>query len=242
MKFTKAIEVKNIFNKISYKYDFLNNLLSFGLHRLWKRKLVNLLEPLNGEDWADLCCGTGDLAFLISERVSPMGSITGIDSAEDILNIDSAEDILNIAKKKSELKKNKFIKWEIKDVLEINDYSKNFDGICMSYGLRNLNNVEEGIKKVFDLLKDKGRAGFLDFNHSTRNSLSNIFQKIYLRLIVVTISRLFNLGPEYEYIEKSISNFPKKNELINIAKEVGFKKAEYRTILGGQMGILILVK
>ena len=59
MKFTKTIEVKNIFNKISYKYDFLNNLLSFGLHRLWKRKLVNLLEPLNGEDWADLCCGTG---------------------------------------------------------------------------------------------------------------------------------------------------------------------------------------
>jgi len=82
----------------------------------------------------------------------------------------------------------------------------------------------------------------LDFNHSTKNSLSNIFQKIYLRFIVVPISRLFNLGPEYAYIEKSIRNFPKKNELINISKEVGFKKAEYRTILGGQMGILILVK
>jgi demethylmenaquinone methyltransferase/2-methoxy-6-polyprenyl-1,4-benzoquinol methylase len=162
-----------------------------------------------------------------------MGSITGIDSAEDILNI---------AKKKSELKKNKFIKWEIQDVLEINDHSKNFDGICMSYGLRNLNNVEEGIKKVFYLLKDKGRAGFLDFNHSKKNSLSNIFQKIYLRLIVVTISQLFNLGPEYAYIEKSIRNFPKKKELIHIAMEVGFKKAEYRTILGGQMGILILTK
>ena len=233
MKFTKTIEVKNIFNKISYKYDFLNNLLSFGMHKLWKRKLVNLLEPSNGEDWADLCCGTGDLAFLISERVSPMGSITGIDSAEDILNI---------AKKKSELKKNKFIKWEIKDVLEINDYSKNFDGICMSYGLRNLHNVEEGIKKVFYLLKDKGRAGFLDFNHSRENSLSNIFQKIYLRFIVVPISHLFKLSSEYAYIEKSIRKFPKKNELIKIAKEVGFRKAEYRNIFWGQMGILILTK
>ena len=233
MKFTKTIEVKNIFNKISYKYDFLNNLLSFGLHKLWKRKLVNLLEPLNGEDWADLCCGTGDLAFLISKRVSPSGSITGIDSAKGILNI---------ARKKSELKKNKFIKWEIKDVLEIDDCSKNFDGVCMSYGLRNLNNVEEGIKKVFYLLKDKGRAGFLDFNHSSRNSLSNIFQKIYLRLIVVTISRIFNLSKEYAYIENSIRDFPKKNELIKIAKEVGFKKAQYRTIFWGQMGILILAK
>ncbi|WP_288262088.1 bifunctional demethylmenaquinone methyltransferase/2-methoxy-6-polyprenyl-1,4-benzoquinol methylase UbiE [uncultured Prochlorococcus sp.] len=233
MKFSKNIEVKNIFNKISHKYDFLNNLLSFGLHKLWKRKLVNLLEPLNGEDWADLCCGTGDLAFLISSRVTPRGSITGIDSAKDILNI---------AKKKSDLKQNKFIKWQIKDVLEIDDYSKRFDGICMSYGLRNLNNIEEGIKKVFYLLKDKGRAGFLDFNHSTNNSLSNVFQKIYLRLIVVTISRLFNLSPEYSYIEKSIRNYPKKNELIKIAKKVGFKKAEYRTICLGQMGILILAK
>ncbi len=233
MKFTKTIEVKNIFNKISCKYDFLNNLLSFGLHKLWKRKLVNLLEPLNGEDWADLCCGTGDIAFLISKRVSPRGSITGIDSATGIINI---------AKKKSEIKKNKFIKWEMKDVLEIDDCSKKFDGICMSYGLRNLNNVEEGIKKVFYLLKDKGRAGFLDFNHSSKNSLSNIFQKIYLRLIVVTISRIFNLSKEYAYIENSIRNFPKKNELMKIAKEVGFKKAEYRTIFFGQMGILILAK
>jgi len=63
-----------------------------------------------------------------------------------------------------------------------------------------------------------------------------------LRLIVVTISQLFNLGPEYAYIEKSIRNFPKKKKLINIAMEVGFKKAEYRTISGGQMGILILTK
>ena len=233
MKFTKTIEIKNIFNKISYKYDFLNNLLSFGLHKLWKRKLVNLLKPLNGEDWADLCCGTGDLTFLIFKRVSPKGSITGIDNAENILNI---------AKKKSEQRKNKFIKWEIKDVLEISDFSKNFDGICMSYGLRNLNNVEEGIKKVFYLLKDKGRAGFLDFNHSRKNSFSHIFQKIYLRLIVVTISRLFNLSPEYEYIEKSIRSFPKKNELLKIAKDVGFKEAQYRTLFWGQMGILILAK
>ena len=78
MKFTKTIEVKNIFNKISSKYDFLNNLLSFGLHKLWKRKLVDLLEPLRGEDWADLCCGTGDLAFLISERVSQGVQLLGL--------------------------------------------------------------------------------------------------------------------------------------------------------------------
>ena len=233
MKFKKNIEVKTIFNKISYRYDFLNSLLSFGLHKLWKKKLVDLLKPQQGEDWADLCCGTGDLAFLICKRVGPNGSITGIDSAKEILNI---------AKKKAEGVKNKFINWESKDILEIDEYSRNYDGICMSYGLRNLESVEKGIKKVFSLLNDKGRAGFLDFHHSRKNSLSNIFQKIYLRLVVVPISRVFNLSREYAYIEESISNFPKGNELILIAKEVGFERIEYRTIFFGQMGILILGK
>ena len=233
MKLKKNIEVKTIFNKISYRYDFLNSLLSFGLHKLWKKKLVDLLKPQQGEDWADLCCGTGDLAFLICRRVGPNGSITGIDSAKEILNI---------AKKKAERFKNKFINWESKDILEIDEYARNFDGICMSYGLRNLESVEQGIKKVFSLLNDKGRAGFLDFHHSRHNSLSNIFQKIYLRLVVVPISRVFNLSREYAYIEESISNFPKGNELILIAKEVGFERIEYRTIFFGQMGILILGK
>ena len=233
MKLKKNIQVKSIFNKISYKYDFLNSLLSFGLHNLWKKQLVDLLEPKAGEVWADLCCGTGDLAFLISKKVSPDGSITGIDSAKEILNI---------AKKKSKLVKNKFIKWEIKDVLEIEEDSRKFDGICMSYGLRNLDSVEDGIKKIFRLLRDKGRAGFLDFHHSRKDSLSNIFQKIYLRIVVVPISRIFNLSQEYAYIEKSINNFPRKNKLIEIANEVGFKKIEYKTIFFGQMGILILGK
>ena len=233
MKFKKNIEVKTIFNKISYRYDFLNSLLSFGLHKLWKKKLVDLLKPQQGEVWADLCCGTGDLAFLICKRVGPNGSITGIDSAKEILNI---------AKKKAERVKNKFINWESKDILEIDEYARNFDGICMSYGLRNLESVEKGIKKVFSLLNDKGRAGFLDFHHSRKNSLSNIFQKIYLRLVVVPISRVFNLSREYAYIEQSINNFPNGNELILIAKEVGFETIEYRTIFCGQMGILILGK
>ena len=233
MKLKKKNEVKTIFNKISYKYDFLNSLLSFGLHKLWKKKLIDLLKPQDGEVWADLCCGTGDLAFLIYKRIKPNGSITGIDSAREILNI---------AKKKSELIKNKFINWEIKDILEIDECSRKFDGICMSYGLRNLNSVEEGIKKIFSLLNDKGRAGLLDFHHSRKNSLANIFQKIYLRIVVVTISRLFNLSQEYAYIEKSIRDFPKGNELIRIAKGVGFEKVEYRTIFCGQMGILILKK
>ena len=233
MRYKKTNEVKTIFNKISCSYDFLNSLLSLGLHKYWKKTLVDLLKPIDGENWADLCCGTGDLSFLIFKKVRPNGSVTGIDSAKEILNI---------AMEKSKLIENKFISWEMQDILEIDEDLKNYDGICMSYGLRNLVNVEKGLKKVFNLLSDSGRAGFLDFNHSKINSLADLFQKIYLRFVVVPISKIFRLSKEYSYIEKSIKNFPKGNELMLIAKGVGFKKVEYRTIFFNQMGILILEK
>ena len=79
MTYKKINEVKTLFNKISFSYDFLNNLFSLGLHRFWKNKLIDLLNPTDGENWADLCCGTGDLSFLISKKVCPNGSVTGID-------------------------------------------------------------------------------------------------------------------------------------------------------------------
>ena len=233
MRYKKTNEVKTIFNKISCSYDFLNSLLSLGFHKYWKKELVDLLRPIDGENWADLCCGTGDLSFLIFKKVRPNGSVTGIDSAKEILNI---------AMERSKLIGNKFISWEIQDILEIDEDLKNYDGICMSYGLRNLVNVEEGLKKVFNLLSDSGRAGFLDFNHSKINSIADLFQKIYLRFVVVPISKIFKLSKEYSYIEKSIKSFPEGNKLMLIAKGLGFKKVEYRTIFFNQMGILILEK
>ena len=150
--------------------------------------------------------------------------------------------MINIARERSNLIGDQFIRWEMKDILEIDENLKNYDGVCMSYGLRNLVSVEEGLKKVFNLLSDRGRAGFLDFNHSKSNSLADLFQKIYLRFVVVPISKIFKLSKEYSYIEKSIKNFPDGSKLSLIAKGVGFKKVEYRTIFFNQMGILILEK
>ena len=225
--------IRNIFNNVSYKYDYFNNLFSLGLHFLWKRKLIGLLKPKNGEQWADLCCGTGDISFLLNELIIPRGKVYGIDISEKLLKI---------AKRKSNKLRNTVISWEKKDIFDLDSKLRKYDGICMSYGLRNLRNVDDGIQKVFLLLKDNGRAGILDFNHSKENSLSSIFQKLYLRFIVVPISSLFNLKEEYKYIENSIKVFPKGPELIYLAKKIGFKKVKYITLFWGQMGILLLKK
>ena len=102
----KTKNIKIMFNKVSYKYDFFNNLFSLGLHFLWKRKLISLLKPKNGEEWADLCCGTGDMTFLLNELVSPNGKVFGIDISEKLLKI---------AQRKSNNLENTVIYWEKRD-------------------------------------------------------------------------------------------------------------------------------
>ena len=102
--------ISNIFNNVSHKYDFFNNLFSLGLHFLWKRKLITLLKPKNGEEWADLCCGTGDMTFLLNELVTPKGRVFGIDISENLLTI---------AKRKSNNLGCKIINWEKKDIFEL---------------------------------------------------------------------------------------------------------------------------
>ena len=82
---TKAIE--EMFNSISSKYDFLNDIFSFGLHRFWKRKLLDILNPTFGEKWIDLCCGTGDMSILLARYMKSSRNITGIDTASKALSV-----------------------------------------------------------------------------------------------------------------------------------------------------------
>tara|TARA_B100000700_G_C15004615_1_gene837919 strand:+ start:861 stop:1559 length:699 start_codon:yes stop_codon:yes gene_type:complete len=225
---TKAIE--EMFNTISSKYDFLNDIFSFGLHRLWKRKMLNILNPTFGERWLDLCCGTGDMSILLAEYMK---------NSENIVGLDSASQALSIAKGRSK-KKYSSIQWINGDALKTNLSSNQFDGFIIAYGLRNLSSCELGLKEAFRILKPGGRAGILDFRSFEGISLEGIFQKIYLSLYVVPFASFFGLGKEYSYIKKSLDNFPSDSKQIRLALAAGFKKAEYKIIAMGQMGILLL--
>ncbi len=225
---TKAIE--KMFNSISSKYDLLNDIFSFGLHRFWKRKLLDILNPTFGEKWIDLCCGTGDMSILLARYMKSSKNITGIDSASQALLV---------ARERSKQKYSS-IEWIKGDALQTNLTSDKFDGLLMSYGLRNLSSSYEGLREAFRILKPGGRAGILDFRSFEVGSIQGLFQKIYLSLYVVPIASLFGLGQEYSYIKKSLVNFPSGAKQVHLALSAGFKKAEYQTLAKGQMGILLL--
>ena len=225
---TRAIE--EMFNSISSKYDFLNDIFSFGLHRFWKRKLLDILNPTVGEKWIDLCCGTGDMSILLARYIQNSENITGIDSASKALLVARERSKRNYSS----------IKWIHGDALATNLPLHQFDGLLMAYGLRNLSSYEIGLKEAFRILKPGGRAGILDFRSFQRISIQGLFQKFYLSIYVVPIASAFGLGKEYSYIKKSLVNFPSGADQIALALSVGFKKAEYKTLAMGQMGILIL--
>ncbi len=225
---TRAIE--EMFNSISSRYDFLNDIFSFGLHRFWKRKLLEVLNPTFGEKWIDLCCGTGDMSILLARYMKSAKNITGLDSASQALLV---------ARERSK-KKYSSIEWINGDALQTNLASNEFDGLLMSYGLRNLSSSYEGLREALRILKPGGRAGILDFRSFEGGSIKGLFQKIYLSLYVVPIASLFGLGQEYSYIKKSLINFPSGKKQIHLALSAGFKKAEYKILAMGQMGILLL--
>ena len=110
----------------------------------------------------------------------------------------------------------------------------------MAYGLRNLSDQEAGLKELHRILKAGGRAAVLDFNHLSKGSFSALFQKIYLRYIVVPIASILGLKKEYQYLEDSIKKFPSGVEQEYLAQKAGFTQACYQPIAYGQMGILIL--
>ncbi len=225
----KAIQA--LFDSIAHKYDFLNDLFSFGLHRLWKRKLLSWLEPSSGEKWLDLCCGTGDLSILLAKSVNPFGSVLGVDfSYSQIL----------LAKKRSLSDSSRIVSWVQADALKTGLPSVSFDGVVMAYGLRNLEDPEAGLKEIYRLLKPGAKAGVLDFNHVVENSIISFFQKFYLRKIVVPIASLIGLKEEYAYLERSLKRFPSGLLQEKMAKEIGFKKVEYKVLAGGLMGALLL--
>ncbi len=223
--------IEELFDSVSSKYDFLNDLFSFGLHRFWKRKLLTWLKPLSGEQWVDLCCGTGDLTLSIGSLVGPYGSVMGLDfSYSQIL----------LAQKRSLSKPSLPVFWLRGDAMSTGLPSASFDGVVMAYGLRNLENPEIGLKEIYRLLKPGAKAGILDFNRSEEGSRASYFQKFYLRRVVVPIASMMGLGEEYAYLEKSLEIFPSGFEQEKIALSLGFKEVDYKLLAGGQMGALLV--
>ena len=231
MNFKDPFLIEDLFNNIAPNYDILNDLLSFGLHRVWKRKMLDWLNPMPGEYWVDLCCGTGDIALNLASKVTPKGKVLGIDFAKKTLDI---------ARDRHLKLESLPISWMKLDACNTGLESHAYDGVTMAYGLRNLKSPYEGLKEIYRLLKPGAKALILDFNKMPEKSISHRMQKFYLRNIVVKLASIYGLKEEYEYIENSLMFFPNGTQLESLAKKIGFSKVRHQSIILNQMLLLYL--
>ena len=228
--------MRKLFDAIAPRYDQLNDLLSFGLHRLWKRQAVGWLRPRPGQFLVDLCCGTGDLALVLAAKLRPGGSVLGLDAAAAPLAC---------ARRRAERQPWLPVRWQQADALATGLAAAAADGAVMAYGLRNLADPAAGLRELRRLLRPGGRAAVLDFNRPDPATPAGAavagFQQLYLRRLVVPAARRFGLPEQYAYLEASLERFPTAPELERLARAAGFSAVRHRPIAAGLMGLLQLV-
>ena len=222
--------VFRLFDRTAHTYDLLNDLLSLGLHRLWKRQAVALLQPRPGTQIVDLCCGTADLALLLAERVRPHGRVIGVDGSAAAL-----------AKARQRAAERPWLPLQFihGDVLTTPLTPGAAHGVMMGYGLRNLASAGAGLQVIRHLLRPHGRAVVLDFNRPSHPLWAQA-QRSYLQRVVVPVARMLDLEAEYTYLERSIATFATGAEQETLARQAGFAVARHHAIAGGLMGLLEL--
>ena len=217
--------VQNIFDQVYDQYDLMNDFISLGIHRLWKKNLINMMNPSQNQNLIDVACGTGDIAKLFLNYVNKKSQITCVDPNKHMVN-----------KGKEKLNKFKNLNWIISTAEKLPLSDNKFDFYTISFGLRNTKNLNKTLAEAHRVLKPGGRYLCLEFSKIQNSDLEFIY-KNYSKLIP-SIGK-FVVGDEkpYKYLIKSIENFVNQDELINLMKKNGFKKCTYRNLSGGIVSI-----
>jgi len=221
----KAGLVEGVFNKVYDKYDLMNDFMSFGIHRLWKKKLMNWMNPTKDKKYLDVACGTGDLGKLFLDYT---------DKDEEIISSDSNSKMIEKGKKR--LSKYKNIKWVVAEAEKLPFENETFDFYTISFGLRNTKNLYKSLSEAYRVLKPGGRYMCLEFS-KIQNSNLDFLYKNYSKLIPHIGKVVVGDKDPYEYLTKSIEEFVNQEELIDLMRENNFKNCSYRNLSGGIVAI-----
>ena len=226
-------EIKAIFDRIAPVYDQLNNWLSLGQHRIWKLMTVKWSGPSSGDLGLDLCCGSGDLTYLLAKQIGKNGQVIGVDFSPKQLAIAS--------QRASQEYPDCPISWIEADILNLPFEDNYFDCATMGYGLRNVTDISRCLEELHRVLKVGAASAILDFNHPDLFYIRE-FQKWYLEDVVVSTAKYFGLTEEYTYINPSLDRFPTGEQQVKLAYSAGFSAATHYPIAGGLMGVLVVKK
>jgi len=209
---SKKDQVAEMFNNIAPKYDFLNQLLSLGIHKGWRKKAIMLLKPENPRSILDIATGTGDFA-IEAMKLNP-DKVVGVDISIGMLKL-GIEKVAKLGlSKKIELKPGDSEKLPFSD--------KAFDAVTVGFGVRNFENLEKGIADIYRVLKTNGTLVILEFSKPKGFPIKQLY-KFYSKFITPTIGKLFSKDSSaYSYLPESVNAFPDGEDFLNVLKKAGF--------------------
>ncbi|WP_191062545.1 bifunctional demethylmenaquinone methyltransferase/2-methoxy-6-polyprenyl-1,4-benzoquinol methylase UbiE [Geminicoccus harenae] len=221
----KATKVRQVFDRVAARYDLMNDLMSGGVHRLWKDALVDWLAPRKGLTHLDVAGGTGDVAFRIMDRVGGEAEIAVCDINHAMLAVgrDRAIDRGLVHG----------LSWVTGDAMALPFKDKSVDSYTIAFGIRNVTHIDRALAEAYRVLKPGGRFLCLEFSRLIIPQLRPIYDQYSLRMIPVMGKLVANDAESYRYLVESIRRFPDQKTFAGLIGRAGFGLVKLRNLSGG---------
>jgi demethylmenaquinone methyltransferase / 2-methoxy-6-polyprenyl-1,4-benzoquinol methylase len=218
---SKKEQVGKMFDKIAFRYDFLNRFLSAGIDVGWRKKAAGILVPFHPKTVLDVATGTGDFAITCLSVLNP----------EKITGIDISDGMLGIGRKKIEklgLQERIELLNGDSEAIYFSDYS--FDAVTVAFGVRNFEDLEKGLSEIYRVLKPGGKLVVLEFSRPS-SGLVRAFYNFYMKFITPNVGKLISKNNDaYQYLNNSVQKFPEKETFIHILNHQGYRNSFYKTL------------
>ena len=213
--------VNSVFSRVYKRYDLMNDLMSLGIHRLWKEKFIDWMNPLHGTKLIDVATGTGDIAKLFLNKTKNSGQVTCVEPNLEMLSLG-----------KRKLNNYKTVKWINSQAEKIPVEDNIFDYYSISYGIRNVSDINKSLNEALRVLKPGGRFLCLEFS-KIDNEILNFIYKQYSKTIPILGKLIVGTEDPYKYLVNSIDKFYNQDQFANLMKKNGFSNIEYRNLSNG---------
>lgn len=225
-------QVNSMFDRISGVYDRMNRVMTAGLDQTWRERAADRVRLEPGQRALDLCCGTGDLALALAERVGPEGRVTGADFSRPMLEL---------ATKKAATDGVPQVEFEWADALELPYEDESFDAVTISFGARNLADLPKGLAEMNRVLKPGGRLAILEITQPRRQPLAAFFG-LWFDRIVPMLGKVAGDSSAYTYLPESVRSFPDAETLAARMDEAGFRHVRWTLMAGTIIALHSAVK
>jgi len=229
----KAIYVQDQFERIARRYDLTNDVISLGMHRFWKERAVDGLSLVPEGRYLDVCCGTGDLALSVARRLSSRGQVTGVDFSRNMLAVAGRR--AGLAGERALVKAR--LVWLEADAENLPFDDGSFDGAIISFGLRNLTNMQKGLSEMARVVRPGGRVVNLDVGKPTLPVFAPLFH-LYFRQVVPIIGEILQSDRQaYTYLPESAQAYPPPEEISAIFRSAGLSKVVHQALALGSVAL-----